>query len=243
MIISDESPLRRLPAGLDRKQMLFFDGIRFSIQMADLSYTRLLTTLKGLAENESSSRDTGAGITSAFLDAWSVIDSCHRLRELVSGLPGMKRNWPSLQILLRRTEKVEALRNIVQHLRREIEKLVSLREPVWGTLGWVSFADDPTRGRSCVIVAGSLFDAEYPVVNPVGKQMVGESGFVTLNAGGVEICLSEVVEEIAKFTARLEQFVSEQFTPSDASGADALLRLEFAFHDPAATNEDDSSPM
>ena len=44
MIISENSPFRKLPL-LDRKTSLFLDGIRYSIEMADLAYSRLYSVL------------------------------------------------------------------------------------------------------------------------------------------------------------------------------------------------------
>ena len=41
MIIDEGSPFRRLPSELDRRQALFLDGIRYSVEMADLAHTRL----------------------------------------------------------------------------------------------------------------------------------------------------------------------------------------------------------
>jgi hypothetical protein len=49
MIIDDNSPLRRLPGELNRKQALFLDGIRYSVEIAYLSHTRLRQTLFELA--------------------------------------------------------------------------------------------------------------------------------------------------------------------------------------------------
>lgn len=45
MIVSEESRFRRLPPELKPKQRLFFDGIRYSIETADLAYSRLRETL------------------------------------------------------------------------------------------------------------------------------------------------------------------------------------------------------
>lgn len=85
MIISDGSPLRRLPSELDRRQALFLDGIRYSVEMADLAYTRLRQTLFNLAEQRGSGTSLDHWLfVSAVQDAWSLIDSLHRLRGLLS---------------------------------------------------------------------------------------------------------------------------------------------------------------
>ncbi len=48
MMIREDSPLRRLPSGLDLKQTLFLDAIRYSVDMADIAHTRLRETLISL---------------------------------------------------------------------------------------------------------------------------------------------------------------------------------------------------
>jgi hypothetical protein len=45
MIIDDGSPFMQLPAALNRKQALFLDGIRYSVEMATLAHARLRRTL------------------------------------------------------------------------------------------------------------------------------------------------------------------------------------------------------
>jgi hypothetical protein len=52
MIIDEGSPFRRLPSELDRRQALFLDGIRYSVEMADLAHTRLRQTLFDIAKEQ-----------------------------------------------------------------------------------------------------------------------------------------------------------------------------------------------
>ncbi len=86
-IIGLNSPLRRLPLALERRQVLFIDGIRYSVGMVELAFNRLSETLKAAVLDRSRQRDTttpeglqsfqlevGHQITSALLDAWTVVD-------------------------------------------------------------------------------------------------------------------------------------------------------------------------
>ena len=49
MIVQANSPFRHLPVNLDSRQTLFLDGIRYSIEMIDIAYTRIRQTLYQLS--------------------------------------------------------------------------------------------------------------------------------------------------------------------------------------------------
>jgi hypothetical protein len=66
-------------------QML--DGIRYAIAMADLSYNRLTHTLAAAFQEPETCPNTFRIATAAFLDAWSMIDSVHRLGKLKPPIP------------------------------------------------------------------------------------------------------------------------------------------------------------
>jgi hypothetical protein len=135
MIIEDDSPFHQLPAALNRKQTLFLDGIRYSVEMADLAHSRLQAALLQHTQNVESASEGATGEhylhTAAFQDAWSIVDSLHRLRGLLSQMPGVKQNAPPLQVFRRQTDVVEDLRNGVQHLNHHIDALVAQKLPTW----------------------------------------------------------------------------------------------------------------
>jgi len=53
MLIGDNSPLRRLPANLNPKQTQFCDGLRFTVEMADIAYQQLTAHLIPLSGGQS----------------------------------------------------------------------------------------------------------------------------------------------------------------------------------------------
>ena len=87
-MIGKESPLRRLPAALDRKQALYFDGMRHAVEIANLAYLRLTATLARLAQQEELQDDDA--MTSAFADSWSFVDAAHRFYCLYRRVPGFE---------------------------------------------------------------------------------------------------------------------------------------------------------
>jgi hypothetical protein len=120
--VSQESELRRVPANVERRTILFLDGVRYSFQAFEISATRLAHTLNHLSHPKKPGEDLGELISVATIDAWSIIDAVHRLRELLEQMPGMKKNTPERQLFLRRTASVEDLRHYFQHFRTEIDR-------------------------------------------------------------------------------------------------------------------------
>ena len=82
------------------RRVLFKDGIEYSISMANLSYSRLRADLLALSQNDYSWRKENKETLSkgqvnnykisALTNAWQIIDSVNRLRELLRQAPGIK---------------------------------------------------------------------------------------------------------------------------------------------------------
>jgi hypothetical protein len=216
-MIRRESILHQLPVKLDRKQTVFLDGVTYSVQMADLAHTRLQNTL--INDNPDH--------TSAVLDAWSIVDSLHRLRELLNQMPGVKRNSPTLQIFQRNTTQIEAMRHGVQHLRGEIDTLVAQNKPVWGSLSWVK----PVGEREVdvgLLVAGTLSDYKgLPMVNPAGKSVSPPVDLITLTAYGHTVCLSEAMEYVERLVRKIEEQLHEKIQDLPAAAEEEpRIRLD-----------------
>src|SRR5207245_381602 len=93
----------------------------------------------------------------AFLDAWVIVDMCHRTREIIQQIPKLPQKAYEIQIFLKSTIEIEKLRNHVQHFRNGIHTIPDKTYPLWGSLSW-----HPTQGvkanvqRCYLIVAGNL---------------------------------------------------------------------------------------
>jgi len=85
MICDDKSPFRTLPADLPREQILFLDGIRYSAEITALAYSRLWANTAAMTKamaDQIGVQDPNSS-TAALSDAWTMIDSTYRLRELI----------------------------------------------------------------------------------------------------------------------------------------------------------------
>src|SRR5262249_43125210 len=129
MIVRPDSPLRRLPHALDRKQILFLNSIRVAAEIVDMTYARLEEVLLRLAKTDATTGGQGIPIIPAFQDSWSMIDSVNRLCCLLRRMRRMKQKAPGLQLFYHAPTNVEALHNIVQHLDSESDSLFSPPRP------------------------------------------------------------------------------------------------------------------
>lgn len=229
LLITEESPLRRLPSRLNRKQALYFDGIRYSVEMADLAHARLRCTLRELTRtSQEPERPPPLQFVSAILDAWSIVDSVYRLRGLLLQCPGLKQKTPRMILFRKRTEEVDSLRNSVQHLNTQINVLVTEGLPVWGVLTWSAVLDPATRSvYGCSLISGTLSPHKgHPIVNPAGRSIMLPVDLITLAASGYSICLSDVMRELEALTRAIEEELCEQFTDLAQAGADLLICMK-----------------
>jgi hypothetical protein len=111
-----------------KKLVFYLDGLRYSFQMANLVFDRLKETLNEIAQCHSKDEYTEKQISSVLLDAWTLIDICHRVRELVQQMPRLTRKPPSFQVFLRETECIESLRHYVCHRALQNQPLVGTSE-------------------------------------------------------------------------------------------------------------------
>jgi hypothetical protein len=202
MHILDNSPLRRPPSIFSRKQMLVLDGIRYAAEMAHIAYERLFDHLQAIAAGteKSNSRSTAT----AMLDAWSIIDSAHRFRDLVENLPGLS-NSPWKRIFVDRTQDVADLRNCLQHQLGEIESLIVNGGQIWGYLSWAEVRSSSYTGKWLMIAAGGDYVGDnFFFVGPTTPPFFNVPlGRIRLNAFGRQVYLGRTVEELASAVASI----------------------------------------
>jgi hypothetical protein len=230
MIIDNNSPLRQIPTQTNRKQMLFFDGIRYSVEMTDLAHDRLRKTLYEIARSPTAPEPHSHDFASAVLDAWSIVDLVHRLRGLLEQAPGVKQKSPALLLFMKKTEGIEKLRNSVQHLNQQIHRIADLNIPVWGALSWVTMFDPELKSLwTCTLVAGTFFERSEPLISPLGKEFHPPVDLITLQASNCSVCLSDAVRSVERMTRSLEDYLREQFKGLPHVGRDVLLCGEIIF--------------
>src|SRR6266487_2598090 len=140
MLVHDDSPLRRLQVRLERKQLLFFDGIRHAIEIADLAYERLRDTLSPITLNDQNAPFPKLRATGAFLDSWVIIDAVDRLRGLLQLMPDEAlANSANTRRFLEESNDVRSLRNVTDHLAQRADYVIANDSTALGILSWVTF--------------------------------------------------------------------------------------------------------
>src|SRR5918999_1673035 len=133
LLVPEDSPLRRPPTELSRRQILFLDGLRYAAEMADVAYQRLFEGLMHVADtsDEPSTRD----IARLMLDAWSIVDAVHRFVDLVGAMPGLS-HGPWLRVLRGICSDLLALRDDIQHQNERAVVVHGQPNQLWGYLSW-----------------------------------------------------------------------------------------------------------
>jgi len=146
MLIPSTSPLHSPPASLSRRQVVILDGIRYAIEMAHIAYERLDRQLQGIGASFTDTKPQFDERATAMLDAWSIVDSAHRMADLVTNLPGLPNStWKRL--FQDRTSGAAELRDCVQHQLGEIDGIISNGGQLWGYLSWAEFRNGKHTGN------------------------------------------------------------------------------------------------
>jgi hypothetical protein len=194
-----------------------------------LAHNRLVATLTLLPSLRESGQEFGGEIASALSDSWTIVDTAHRLRQLVDQMPGISKKDPSIQLFLRGTRIAEDLRNYVQHLRGEMDNLVALELPVWGTLSWRSAAKPEGAQFGHIIIPGTFYQGliMHGPTYGLDRRIAKEVERIELAAGGHCIIIDEVVSKIKGFGSWVEKWIGPQFEGHDQAGSDAFFSLKF----------------
>lgn len=221
-VTSSSSPLRQLRDGLSPIQRVAIDGVRYALEMAALSHWRLRHSLdlKSATLEEPLEPDFHTAI---FLDAWSTVDSLHRLHQLLLKLPGVKRK--DIQLYLDKLSGVRELRNGFQHVDNELPKAARSGFPLWGTVGWV-LVENTVAHTFCIAAAGHLTKQwlKFPTDTP-GRFTYQPLGLVTLTAFGHSIDLDEMIHELEGLVPHLEShFAKAPDEPTNPT--DSLMTLK-----------------
>lgn len=112
--------------GIDRTQAVSLEAIGFALDVVDAVYRRLTHCLRARLPPP----------TTAFADAWAIIDWMHRLDGLVNGCRGLTSRDEAVQDFVRSSSLVEALRHVYQHPASELKLTGESRRSIWGHLAW-----------------------------------------------------------------------------------------------------------
>jgi hypothetical protein len=176
-MISENSILRRLPPGIEPKQMVFLDGIRHSAEIAGIAYSRLEAILTWLVSNSKDrAHPNSQAYIAAFMDAWALVDSVDRFRMLWKMLPGFpfSESGESSQTHFEEiTQPIRNLRNVTDHLAQRADYVASAGNPVLGLLTWVTYPEGaPNHGYTCVLAPGTTRAGQWIMVKSRRRRLL-----------------------------------------------------------------------
>jgi hypothetical protein len=240
VILKETSPLLRLPNGLSAALVQLLDGVRYGIEMADLSYERLKGTMLSLFAPVSERPPSHVLATTAFLDAWSMINAMSRLRKLIPQAYDDAR-VPAQKVFLDETETLRQLRNSIEHADERILNAEPFAmpgtPPLWGTLECLAPGSSRRTARCASLTPGTrtfrwassaVVDCPYPRP-PVDH--------ISITAFEVELSLTKMHEAVERLARGLEE-VSPPIEPT-FSFADSLMVFETPYDAP---EDDDPGP-
>lgn len=232
-MIDINSPLRRLPPQLDRKQALFFDGIRHATEIVHLAHSRLQHTLTNFALNYQEAPLPPELFTIAFLDAWAVVDGIDRFRAFWKLMPNTERGAlpPGGTRFEEISQSVRNLRNVADHLAQRADYVIANKGTALGELSWYTALDPQgSEGRCCILIPGTFTTGERQFVNPATKVSTYPTGLIHLAAGEHRACLSELLPEIEKRVRFLERTIEESVSKEGLDGQQAGADIFIATH-------------
>jgi hypothetical protein len=203
-IIAPDSPLIRLPETVPPIQASFFDAVRLSAQFVDIAYRRVEGAVTQLVNPE---HDRALAIMPvAFMDAWAIVDTVHRLRDLLRGLPRYRNQALSKRLFLQRTEAVEQLRNTFQHLVGDLPALTQADAPVLGSLTWLRPVDIERRTLSVwSFMPGRLRSLDSTSVVQIPADVPTEISQIELWLGDKSVNISKLRASVADVVSPIEQ--------------------------------------
>ncbi len=248
MIIRNDSPLRFLPRVGDPKMTLLLDGIRTSIDIADISYDRLCKSLIDVSDSTKEQKDSYIG-SIAFADAWTIIDSINKLRFLIQHLlkESEKEHLPiskpiqaitnvhiikeiKLYEFIASTENIKLLRDASQHLNARIDQLLSKKKPIWGIIYWVDSRTIKKQGNSLsylmkAIMSHSLPELKEHINFPKPPKLGYPVGWISLTAHGFDINLSDIMLMVELVVKNLEKQLGPQFEPHQRYNSSMVIEM------------------
>ncbi len=231
MLISDESPLRRLLVGIGRKQLLFLDGVRHAAEIVDLAYARLRDILSPITLEDQNAPFPRGRATASFLDSWVIVDAVDRLRGLLHLMPDqVLADSTDIRRFLEESKVVRSLRNVTDHLAERADYVIANDSTALGILNWVTYRPGDNHATSFVFTPGTIVNREAKLVDPTGKMLSQGVNLVTLSAGEYSVNISELMPKVADVVRHVEAHLAAlNLADPNAtrSGSDMLVSVEF----------------
>lgn len=204
MIVKIDSPLTKIPREIAPREILIFEGLRYSANMALLSYGRLRSDLHEISLGQKPIDFWYAALNGA----WGVIDSANRFYKLLSRL-----NIVGENPLEKQYQDFKKLRDGFHHVDEWIDKKhVKEHYPLFGVLTWTYFDPNVDKSKGTIFVfSPGIQQGEKNFVpeNPLGKEFRIPIDHITITANQRAQGQPPVTVDIVAIIASLEDTVRQ----------------------------------
>jgi len=223
-MINENSSLRRLPRKLGANQIVFFDALRISAEIANLAYNDLLRNLEIL------SLKTDRHESTIFVDtvrhSWTFIDSVHRFRIVLQQAPGIKHNH-IYKLFMRQTEDVTGMRNNAQHLNQELVGISKRGQGAYGTLTWVLGKGDTDVPQPMILNIGTAYGRIVgPETDFLERLPENQINKIRLELASHYLILSEIYKHLDTMVRSLEATMSDFAKDQNTYNSDQFIKFE-----------------
>lgn len=156
MIIKNDSFFKNPPKHLNPELVSVINAIRYSIEICEISYIRLVGQLDEISVKKNNYLKEYE-FASVFLDAWSIINNAVIFRKILNEHFEIDKN----DILFKELNKAVQLRDTYQHVDERITQISATKDiPIFGILTWLKTFIDSNKFVSCSLFSGSFTNKE-----------------------------------------------------------------------------------
>ncbi|MDY7396336.1 hypothetical protein UMM65_13880 [Aureibaculum sp. 2210JD6-5] len=224
---------------LEPNQVVTFNGLRYCVDICDISSQRLYENLSDLTDrNEIEPLD----FPRIFLDVWSIVNNSQMFAKLICKEFPIDKNEPKLQEF----HKAKNLRDSNQHMEERISNDRSLSElPVFGFLSWRKVYSDSEKFTLSTIYSGSFTNktgVSMPISNKKEFELnekIQKIEFTNVirekdeNGSWIfkeeTISLSKLLADLKGWIKHFDKSINEQFEKYDVSEkhvSDLIIKME-----------------
>jgi hypothetical protein len=246
MIIKSDSILRKIPSKIGKKQLLVIDGIRLTVDAIDINFQNLKNHLLNCYKT-GTKQLSSEEVTKLLIISTSIIDFTDKFSKLLSqldyyrkrsdnkGKEKLKKITDIKEIEdISRCEEIILLRNTIQHINGNIDKIASKKDTIFGTLRWIHTlqkeGSNEHQALSGIITFGKTESYYADFINPysISEGVTNGIDEIEYSLGDKKMSITWLIILIKEVCQILEKEIKsyELDTTSTAKG-DRLMMMDW----------------
>jgi hypothetical protein len=246
MILKTNSILRKIPSKIEKRQLLVIDGIRLSVDAIDINFQNLKKHLLNCYKT-GTKQLSSEEITELLIISTSIIDFTYKFSKLLSQLDyyrkrndnkGKKKLKKITDIKeiedISRCEEIISLRNTLQHINGNIDKIASKKDTIFGTLRWIHILEKEDSNEhqifSGIITFGKTENYYADFINPYSVSEGVTTGIdeIEYSLGDKKMSITWIVILIKEVCEILEKEIkSDELKTKSIAKGDRLMMIDW----------------